>query len=149
MCLMCFKYIVAKLKKSTKYHFNLGICTTFQGNYSSKPSLGTPPLDKSPTSAAWPQSPLSSKKKTMKLKKKIKASKDIECCLNCAPGCLQGFKCKFSQIFWGVPFWTTSPDLFPALSQFGLCPQFSGTLRHRFRLCPQFSPSEIFTWLRL
>ena len=57
-------------------------------NYSPKPPLGTPPLDKSPLSVTWPQSPLSSKKKTMKLEKKIiKARKDIECCLNCAPYC--------------------------------------------------------------
>ena len=45
------------------------------------------------------------------------------------------------QIFWGS-------DSLNSLSRLGLCPQFSGNLRHRFRLCPHF-PSKILTWLRL
>ena len=90
------------------------------------------------------------KRKQWNKRKIIKATKDIECCLNCATDCLQGLKFKFSQIFLGVACWTPSPYLFPFLSGFGLCPQFSGTSRHRFQ--PALScifPSEILTWLRL
>ena len=83
------------------------------------------------------------KQENFKLEKKVKKREKIDC-LNCAPDCLQGFKLKFSWIFRGeahrTPPQISSPLYLSLRPQFGLCPQFSGALRHGFGLCPQFSP---------
>ena len=74
-----------------------------------------------------------------------KARKDTECCLNCAPDCLQGFKFQVYILtnFLGSGSLNSIPRSLPLSISVRALPSI---LRHfapyRFRLCPQFSPPK-------